>query len=118
MTPLSDVQHFLRDFQFKLSFRDKVLFSSRPKNRHTMFLLELSLLGVKEELKKITALDYSQGPLDDTVYGDGSMWVFGRIIKEYEIYIKVALGKFNGDPLCISFHIAEYPLHCPYKEQK
>jgi hypothetical protein len=68
-----------------------------------MFLLELSLLGVKEELKKITALDYSQGPLDDTVYGDGSMWVFGRIIKEHEIYIKVALGKFNGDPLCISY---------------
>lgn len=81
-----------------------------------MFILELSLQSIKEELRKITALDYSQGPLDDTIYGESSLWVFGRMIRGHEIYIKITLGKFNGDPLCISFHIAEHPMHFPYQE--
>jgi hypothetical protein len=57
-----------------------------------MLVLELSLQSIKKELRKITALDYSQGPLDDTIYGKSSLWVFVETIRGHEIHIKLRWG--------------------------
>ena len=45
----------------------------------------------------------------------GEMWVFGKDVKEREIYIKIMLGCADSQTICISFHIAEYPLSYPFK---
>jgi len=115
MASLAEIQAFLRDFKFKLSFKDKILFVSRPKNYNTMKELELSVVGVKEELKKIEVADYSQGPLEEVVFQGMPMWVFGRSIKSREVYIKITMGKKDEDPICISFHFSEFPMAYPFK---
>ena len=46
---------------------------------------------------------------------NGEMWVFGKDVKEREVYIKITLGYENGQTICISFHIAEHPLKYPFK---
>jgi len=45
------------------------------------------------------------------------MWVFGKTVKNKEIYIKISLGKENTNAICISFHIAEYDLTYPFKNE-
>ena len=115
MAPIAEIQAFLKEFKFKLSFRDKILLVSRPKNFDTIKDLELSVLGVKEELKKIEVADYYQGPLEEVVFQGMPMWVFGRSIKSREVYIKITMGKKDEDPICISFHFSEFPMAYPYK---
>lgn len=65
-------------------------------------------------LENLEPEDYCEGPLEETIYGTGNMWVFGKEISGNEIYIKVAMG--NNSVICISFHLAEYPLNYPFKE--
>jgi len=115
MASETEIQAFLRDFKFKLDFRGKILFISRPKNYNTIKELELSVLGVKEELKRIEVADYSQGPLEEVVFQGMPMWVFGRSIKSREVYIKITMGKKDEDPICISFHFSEFPMIYPLK---
>jgi hypothetical protein len=51
--------------------------------------------------------DYSEGPLDDTLYKGSDFWVFGKEVKKSEVYIKISIGAGQGGVLCISFHVAE-----------
>jgi len=46
------------------------------------------------------------------------MWVFGKEVKKKEVYIKISMGIENTNAICISFHIAEYPMKYPYKNVK
>jgi hypothetical protein len=41
------------------------------------------------------------------------MWVFGKIVRAQEIYIKITMGIAGGSAICISFHIAEFPMKYP-----
>ena len=41
--------------------------------------------------------------------------VFGKDVKGREVFIKITLGYENGQTICISFHLAEYPLKYPFK---
>ncbi|HEX5170799.1 MAG TPA: hypothetical protein VFW11_16610 [Cyclobacteriaceae bacterium] len=115
MATEAEIGAFLRDFKFKLNFRDRIAFLSRSKNFNTIKDLELSVLGVKEELKKIEVVDYCQGPLEEVVFEGMPMWVFGRTIKIREVYIKITMGKKDEDPICISFHFSEFPMTYPFK---
>jgi hypothetical protein len=45
------------------------------------------------------------------------MWVFGKLVNRKEVYIKISLGNENSGVVCISFHIAEYPMAYPYKDE-
>jgi len=42
------------------------------------------------------------------------MWVFGKDVKNNEVYIKITLDA-GTNALCISFHIAEYKMKFPFK---
>ena len=66
-------------------------------------------------IESLTVEDYVQGPLIDELNKFGEMWVFGKDVKEREVYIKIMLGCAGSQTICISFHIAEYPLSYPFK---
>ena len=66
-------------------------------------------------IESLTTEDYVDGPVMDTLYKVGEMWVFGKDVKGREVYIKLMLSAVTGQSLCISFHLAEHPLHYPLK---
>ena len=43
------------------------------------------------------------------------MWVFGKSVKNTEVYIKISLGRTDHPVICISFHPAEHNLTYPFK---
>lgn len=43
------------------------------------------------------------------------MWIFGKEINGHEVFIKITMGIPNASVICISFHLAEHPLHYPLK---
>lgn len=72
----------------------------------------------REIIETLRVGDYSEGPLDDRLYGMASMWVFGKMYKNVEIYIKISMGMPGSQVICISFHPAEYPIRYPFKKEK
>ena len=54
-------------------------------------------------------------PVIDLLNKRTEMWVFGKDVKEREVYIKITLGYQNGQTICISFHLAEHPMRYPFK---
>jgi len=114
MASNDDVEEFLRDFKVKMKIWD-VVFSNRHKNTQTLSDLEITPIYRKTILEELESLDYSQGPLEDNMIGEADMWVFGKLIKGEEIYIKITIGNPNLSVVCISFHLAEYAMNYPLK---
>ena len=107
---------FLRNFKAKLKFFDILFLDDRGKNIRTLTQLELTPTARKKVLENLEIEDYAEGPKEESVYGGGAeMWVFGRLVKGQEIYIKITLGVQGSAVLCISFHIAEYSMKYPLK---
>jgi len=77
--------------------------------------LEIRPVDRDKVLDELTVEDYCEGPLPEDWYGSKHMWVFGKVIKGNEIYIKITLGADGSNTLCISFHIAEHPMVYPFK---
>jgi len=46
------------------------------------------------------------------------MWVFGKTIKEKEVYIKITMGVKDNSVICISFHLARHKMNYPLKQNK
>ncbi|MBQ8704185.1 MAG: type II toxin-antitoxin system MqsR family toxin [Bacteroidales bacterium] len=95
---------------FGIQFRN-----DRKKNREALLLLDISPLQRELIVKNLQVQDYVEGPVIDVLNKEGEMWVFGKDVKGHEVYIKITLGYENGQTICISFHIAEYPLKYPLK---
>jgi len=114
---LQEVERYLYDFQTKLNIFS-VIFLDRDKNS-TKTLLKLGISGDNRLscLRELEPTDYVQGPFPNQQPTDAPLWVFGRTIRRHEIYIKVTLGRPNQSVLCISFHLAEYPLRYPLKQR-
>lgn len=85
------------------------------KNKETLQQLDLVPAYREIIIKTLKVEDYVDGPVVDTLNKVGEMWVFGKDYKQREIYIKIMLGRLNCQTICISFHIAEYPLQYPFK---
>lgn len=115
MISLQHVRTFLNDFHVKLDVWDVVYRDDRGKNSQTLADLEIRSADRDLALKALTAKDYCEGPLEEKLNNGREMWVFGREIKDKEIYIKVTLGAHNTSVICISFHIAEHPLTYPFR---
>lgn len=106
---------FLDNFKVKLNIWGITFLSSRQKNTQTLADLEITISDVKAILANLSIEDYSEGPLPESFYGNSEMWVFGKIVKGCEIYIKITLGFPSNPTICISFHFAEYPMAYPLK---
>lgn len=115
METLDKINVFLNDFfakyrSFEIMFRDE-----RQKNTIALFSLDITRLKRLEILESLTAVDYSEGPLNDEVYHIAPMWVFGKTYKKTEIYIKISMGNSGSKVICISFHPSEHPMSYPLK---
>ncbi|WP_133526818.1 type II toxin-antitoxin system MqsR family toxin [Flavobacterium sp. 245] len=118
MTTESDVKMFLSEFKAKLDVFSVIFRDDRTVKKNTVALLALDLLPAerKEFLRKLAVEDYSQGPTDDALYKLSPMWVFGKVIKGKEVYIKITIGSENLPVICISFHQAESAMTYPFKK--
>lgn len=96
---------------FGVIFRD-----ARSKNSQTILDLEISTEFRKQVLIDLQVEDFCEGPLDDKLYGIASMWVFGKIVKKKEVYIKIPMGTHSNPVICISFHVAEKKLKYFFKQ--
>jgi len=114
---LDEVEVFLKDFHVKYKVFDIIFRDSREKNANTLLMLDIIPLKRREIIESICAADYSEGPLDDRLYGIASLWVFGKVFKQTEMYIKISMGAPNSNVICISFHPAIKPMSYPYKNQ-
>jgi hypothetical protein len=109
-----EVQQFLSDFKVKLSVYDIIFRDNRPKNSQALLSLEMSPMERRKVIEDLKVQDYSEGPLNDNLYGIASMWVFGKQIKKREFYIKISMGRPNSKVICISFHPSQHPMNYPF----
>jgi hypothetical protein len=115
MAASGEVQTFLRDFKVKLGIWGVVFRDDRGKNAQALLDLEITPVFREKILKELEVTDYSEGPKKENLYGGADMWVFGKIIKGQQVYIKITLGFSGAKVICISFHIAEYSMVYPLK---
>ena len=91
-------------------FRDE-----RGKNAQALLDFEITRAKREEILIELEVENYSEGPLDEKLYQGANMWVFGKMVKGKEVYIKITMGFQGAQVLCISFHLAERKMSYPYK---
>ena len=131
MKKRQDVVLFLQEFAVKSKIWDILIRSDRTnqmvgpsaneppvrsdKNMLTLLELEISFADVKRILFELTCEDYSEGPIPDNLYHVSDIWVFGKIIKKREVYIKIQPGHPNSQTICISFHFSTYKMRYPLK---
>lgn len=118
MTTKKEVEQFLREFKEKMKLTTVFYRDDRGKNAQTLSDLELRPIDRDKTLLNLKVEDYSEGPYEDTLYKGSDLWVFGKEIKENEIYIKISIGFGQGGVLCISFHIAERTMNYPFKNKQ
>jgi len=110
----TDILAFLAEFK-RLVSGGRFSIVNRRKNREALLALGITENQRKECLLNLRKSDYSEGPLKDKKLG-GEVWIFGRELNGAEVYIKIAVNEYNGKhAVCISFHIAERPLACPFR---
>jgi hypothetical protein len=115
MAPKLEVEKYLKELKVKMEVFGIVFLDDRGKNQQTLHDLEISPAKRKEIITNLKTEDYSEGPLVEKMRGILPMWVFGKELKNKEIYIKISMGLENNSAVCISFHIAEFPMNFPYK---
>lgn len=111
----NQVASFLKDFKEKMTFWDVLFRDDRGKNAQALVELELRPIDRKEILEGLELTDYSEGPIEEKLYGGADMWVFGKTVKNKEVYIKITIGAMGSSVICISFHLAQYKMNFPLK---
>lgn len=110
-----DVQSFLEQFHAKMKIFGIIYRDDRGKNQKALEELEIVPSYRKVVIENLTVEDYIEGPVVDTLNKLGEMWVFGKDVKEREVYIKIMISDYGGQTICISFHLAEARLNYPFK---
>jgi hypothetical protein len=105
----------LNDFKEKMKFWDVLFRDDRGKNTQALVDLEIRPIERKAILNAIETRDYSEGPLEEKMYGGADMWVFGKTIKKKEVYMKITIGPMGSSVICISFHLAQHKMNYPLK---
>ena len=102
-------------FQFKEFAQNNFKFAEREKSRDSIARLGITQKQAKEEIMGLTYEDYCRGPVSDTGPKGGELWEFGKRIEGKEIFVRLKVVLQLRMAKCQSFHIAEWPLHYPYK---
>lgn len=114
---IQEVERFLNSFHQKVEIFDIIILNDREKNAKTQAALGLSPNAQREIIKEIQVDDYSEGPIKNILNAWGDLWVFGKDVNKQEVYIKIAYGRPNSNAICVSFHLAEFPMNYPYKKK-
>ena len=115
MSEQLEVESFLNDFKTKLNIYNILFIDSREENTQTLADLNIVPNDRKKYISELSVKDYSKGPERDHGFNNKEIWVFGKMIKNKEIYIKISVGDFNSSVICISFHKSKHALSYPYK---
>ena len=110
------VSRFLSSFHAHLNTWGVLFWDDRGKN--TQALLDLEIVPIEREniLKEIEVHDYSEGPIKDQFLRNAELWIFGKTVKEQEVYIKISLGVSGSKKVvCVSFHVADHTMNYPLK---
>jgi hypothetical protein len=112
-----EVEQFLSELHQKMKIRNirYLRDGGRGKNTQTWFDLELTEIDLDKHIENLSVSHYSGCADGESMHGGTIMWVFGKVIKKHEIYIKITIGDFNKAPICISFHFSESPMTYPYQ---
>lgn len=114
MADPDEVSRFLADFKAKLDVYD-VVYLNREKNLQALADLDIRPFERTAHLRNLTVEQFFRGPHPDQA-GISDLWEFGVQLKGKEVYIKVQLGSPNRSTICISFHLAEFPMTYPFKK--
>ena len=109
------VENFLSDFFQKKKIFGIRYMNERMKNFNTLSDIETTPNERDRVVESLIPTDYSQGPIEDKMGMESDMWVFGKVFKKKEIYIKITMGRENKSVICISFHTSEKPMDYPFK---
>jgi hypothetical protein len=115
MSTEGEVESFLKMFKEKMNIWDVLFRDERGKNAQALLELEIRPLERKRILDNLEDKDYCEGPIEEKLYGGADIWVFGKIAKKKEIYIKISMGLKGSSVICISFHLAEHRMVYPFK---
>jgi hypothetical protein len=117
MTSKHEVEIFLNQLKDKIKVFE---IAFRPRNKNIDCLLSLDITPKKrlEYLINLKPEDYYAGPKKDTYDSNKpDYFEFGLQIKGKDIYLKISLGLPNKMVDCMSFHIAEFPMNYPLKNE-
>ncbi len=115
MATTRDVELFLKRFYQKVKVFGMMFRDDRGKNTAALAELDITPQYRESVVLSLSVEDYIEGPVEDTLNRLGEMWVFGKDVKNREVYIKISLGKENSHTICISFHVAESKLKYLFK---
>ena len=115
MAEREDVQSFLEQFHAKMKIFGIIYRDDRGKNIKTLEELEIVPSYRKIVIESLSVDDYVEGPVIDTLNKLGELWVFGKDVKNREVYIKIMISERVPQTICISFHLAEAPMMYPFK---
>lgn len=113
MAPEEEISRFLIDFKAKVDVYD-VVYINREKNLQALADLDIRPFERTAYLRSLAVEDYYRGPHPDQA-GISDLWEFGIRVKSSEVYIKIQLGAQSRSTICISFHVAAFPMTYPYK---
>jgi len=117
MTSKKEGELFLSQLKDKIKVFE-VAFRPRDKNIESLAELDITLGKRLEYLMNLKAEDYYSGPNKDTYDSTKpEYYEFGIQIKGKEVYIKISPGLPNKMVDCMSFHLAEFPMNYPLKNQ-
>ena len=88
------------------------------KNIDTLTFLDFDTSDVINELRNLSLKDYSDTVVDNLNANPRDLYVFGKYINNYLIYIKIKLRNVCNSKkqiICLSFHKADHEMSFPYK---
>lgn len=110
------VNDYLKSLKQLIKTFGIVFLDERSKNS-TQDLADIGITPIlrKDIILSLEYEDYNSGPIEETQQGGFEYWVFGKIFRKTELYIKLTIAK-ETNIICISFHKAERPMDYPLKE--
>ena len=111
-----EIEAFLKEFKERAKLFGLFYVDEKPNNIDTLNILEITSKDRDKYVLSLTSENYCQGPDKNHYPNQNDVWVFGKVIKGKEVYIKIFINaRLNGPNVCISFHIAEHPLNYPLR---